>query len=102
MMDKLPGMNEVPPHLKDQVNDNALARQIGVINSMTMKERRMPDLIKGSRKRRIARGCGQELQDVNRILKQYKMMQKMMKRMKKGNMTNMMRGIKSNLRGMRP
>ncbi|MCK5897783.1 MAG: signal recognition particle protein [Methylococcales bacterium] len=102
MMDKLPGMNEVPAHLKDQVNDNALARQIGVINSMTMKERRTPDLIKGSRKRRIAKGSGQELQDVNRILKQYKMMQKMMKRMKKGNMTNMMRGIKSNLRGMRP
>ena len=102
MMDKLPGMGEVPAHLKDQVNDNALARQIGVINSMTMKERRAPDLIKGSRKRRIAAGCGQELQDVNRILKQYKMMQKMMKRMKKGNMTNMMRGIKSNLRGMRP
>jgi signal recognition particle subunit SRP54 len=102
MMNKLPGMNEVPAHLKDQVNDKALARQIGVINSMTMKERRTPDLIKGSRKRRIATGCGQELQDVNRTLKQYKMMQKMMKRMKKGNMANMMRGIKSNLRGRRP
>jgi signal recognition particle subunit SRP54 len=101
MMDKLPGINEVPAHLKDQVNDKALSRQIGVINSMTMQERRTPDLIKGSRKRRIATGCGQELQDVNRILKQYKMMQKMMKRMKKGNLTNMMRGMKSNLQGMR-
>jgi len=101
MMDKLPGINEVPGHLKDQVNDKALSRQIGVINSMTMQERRAPDLIKGSRKRRIAVGCGQELQDVNRILKQYKMMQKMMKRMKKGNLTNMMRGMKSNLQGMR-
>lgn len=101
MMDKLPGINEVPGHLKDQVNDKALSRQIGVINSMTMQERREPDLIKGSRKRRIAVGCGQELQDVNRILKQYKMMQKMMKRMKKGNLTNMMRGMKSNLQGMR-
>lgn len=101
MMDKLPGINEVPGHLKDQVNDKALSRQIGVINSMTMQERRDPDLIKGSRKRRIAVGCGQELQDVNRILKQYKMMQKMMKRMKKGNLTNMMRGMKSNLQGMR-
>ncbi len=101
MMDKLPGINEVPAHLKDQVNDKALSRQIGVINSMTMQERRAPDLVKGSRKRRIAAGCGQELQDVNRILKQYKMMQKMMKRMKKGNLTNMMRGMKSNLQGMR-
>ncbi|MDQ7091599.1 MAG: signal recognition particle protein [Methylococcales bacterium] len=102
MMDKLPGINDVPAHLKDQVNDKALSRQIGVINSMTMQERRTPDLIKGSRKRRIAEGAGQELQDVNRILKQYKMMQKMMKRMKKGNLTNMMRGMKSSLRGMRP
>ena len=101
MMDKLPGINEVPAHLKEQVNDKALTRQIGVINSMTMQERRTPDLIKGSRKRRIAVGCGQELQDVNRVLKQYKMMQKMMKRMKKGNLTNMMRGMKSNLQGMR-
>lgn len=102
MMDKLPGMNEVPQHMRDQVDDKALSRQIGVINSMTMKERRYPDLIKGSRKRRIAVGSGQELQDVNRILKQYKMMQKMMKRVKKGNMANMVRGMKSNLRGMRP
>ncbi|NOQ36961.1 MAG: signal recognition particle protein [Methylococcaceae bacterium] len=102
MMDKLPGMNEVPQHLKDQVDDKALARQIGVIHSMTMQERKHPDLIKGSRKRRIAEGAGQELQDVNRILKQYKMMQKMMKRVKKGNMANMVRGMKSNLRGMRP
>ena len=102
MMDKLPGMNEVPQHLKDQVDDKALARQIGVIHSMTMQERRFPDLVKGSRKRRIATGAGQELQDVNRILKQYKMMQKMMKRVKKGNMANMVRGMKSNLRGMRP
>ena len=101
MMDKLPGMNEVPQQMKDQVDDKALARQIGVINSMTMKERRYPDLIKGSRKRRIAQGSGQELQDVNRILKQYKMMHKMMKRVKKGNMANMVRGMKSNLRGMR-
>jgi signal recognition particle subunit SRP54 len=101
LMDKLPGMNEVPQHLKDQVDDKALARQIGVINSMTKQERRTPDLIKGSRKRRIATGCGQDIQDVNRMLKQFKMMQKMMKRMKNGNMLNMMRGIKGNLRGMR-
>jgi signal recognition particle subunit SRP54 len=67
---------------------------------MTAQERRYPDLIKGNRKKRIAAGCGQELQDVNRILKQHKMMAKMMKKFKKGNMANMMRGMKSNMRGM--
>jgi signal recognition particle subunit SRP54 len=100
MLDKLPGMNSVPQEMRDKVNDKELSRQIGVINSMTMKERRYPDLIKGSRKKRIADGCGQQLSDVNRILKQFMMMQKMMKRFKSGNMANMMRGIKNNVRGM--
>lgn len=101
MIDKLPGMGDVPKDLKDKVNDKELARQIGVINSMTAQERRFPDLIKGNRKKRIAAGCGQELQDVNKVLKQHKMMAKMMKRFKKGNMANMMRGMKANMRGMR-
>jgi signal recognition particle subunit SRP54 len=100
MLDKLPGMGDVPGNMKDKVNDKELARQIGVINSMTMKERKFPDLIKGNRKKRIAMGCGQELQDVNRVLKQHKMMAKMMKKFKKGNMANMLRGMKSNMRGM--
>jgi len=101
MMDKLPGMNDVPKDMKDKVDDKHLARQIAVINSMTAQERKYPDLIKGNRKKRIAAGCGQELQDVNRILKQHKMMQKMMKKFSKGNMANMMRGMKGNMRGMR-
>ncbi|MGJ0489892.1 signal recognition particle protein [Methylobacter sp.] len=101
MLDKLPGMSSIPQEMKDKVNDKELARQIAVINSMTMQERRFPDLIKGNRKKRIAEGCGQQLHDVNRILKQFKMMEKMMKRFKKGNITNMMRGMKSNIRGMR-
>jgi signal recognition particle subunit SRP54 len=101
MMDKLPGMGNVPQGVKEGVDDKMLARQIGVINSMTLQERRFPDLIKGNRKKRIAAGCGQELQDVNRILKQHKMMQKMMKKFSKGNMANMMRGVKGNMRGMR-
>ncbi|HIG65078.1 MAG TPA: signal recognition particle protein [Methyloprofundus sp.] len=101
MMDKLPGMNEVPQEMKDKVNDKELSRQVAVIRSMTRQEKRHPDLIKGNRKKRIAAGCGQELQDVNRVLKQFKMMQKMMKRFKKGNMANMVRGIKGNMRGMR-
>ena len=101
MLDKLPGMNSVPQEMKDKVNDKELSRQIAVIGSMTMHERRYPDLIKGNRKKRIAAGCGQQLQDVNRILKQFMMMKKMMKKFKAGNMANMIRGIKSNVRGMR-
>jgi signal recognition particle subunit SRP54 len=101
MLEKLPGMSNVPQEMKDKVNDKELARQIAVIGSMTLQERRYPDLIKGNRKKRIAAGCGQQLQDVNRILKQFLMMQKMMKKFKSGNMANMLRGIKSNVRGMR-
>ena len=101
MLEKLPGMSNVPQEMKDKVNDKELARQIAVIGSMTMQERRYPDLIKGNRKKRIAAGSGQQLQDVNRILKQFLMMQKMMKKFKSGNMANMIRGIKSNVRGMR-
>ncbi|MGZ8165216.1 MAG: signal recognition particle protein [Methylobacter sp.] len=101
MLDRLPGINTISKEMKDKVNDKELSRQIAVINSMTMQERRYPDLIKGNRKKRIATGCGQQLSDVNRILKQFLTMQKMMKRFKKGNMANMIRGIKGNMRGMR-
>ncbi|WFP50157.1 signal recognition particle protein [Methylomonas sp. EFPC3] len=101
MMDKLPGMNNVPKDIREKVNDKDLAHQIAVINSMTKQERRFPDLIKGSRKQRIADGCGLDLQAVNRVLKQHQMMEKMMKKFSKGNITNMMRGLKSNMRGLR-
>ena len=101
MMDKLPGIGNVPREVRDKVNDKDIARQIAVINSMTPQERKYPDLIKGSRKQRIATGCGQDLHDVNRILKQHKMMEKMMKKFSKGNIANMVRGLKSNMRGMR-
>jgi signal recognition particle subunit SRP54 len=100
MLDKLPGMNNISQEVRDKVNDKALARQIAIINSMTLQERKFPDLIKGSRKKRIADGAGQELSDVNRLLQQHTMMKKMMKKMKAGNMANMMRGIKNNVRGM--
>ncbi|PPD26554.1 MAG: signal recognition particle protein, partial [Methylomonas sp.] len=101
MMDKLPGMATVPKAVKEKVNDKDLARQIAVINSMTPQERRHPDLIKGSRKQRIADGCGQDLQAVTRILSQHKMLEKMMKKFSKGNVANMMRGLQGNMRGMR-
>jgi signal recognition particle subunit SRP54 len=101
MLEKLPGINNIPKEARNQVNDKMLSRQIAVIQSMTKQERRYPDLIKGSRKQRIADGCGQELHNINLMLKQFQMMQKMMKKMKGGNIANMMRGIKSNVHGMR-
>ncbi len=99
MMDKLPGMGNVPQAAKDQLNDKVTVRMEAIINSMTIKEKSFPEMIKGSRKRRIAAGSGTEIQDVNRMLKQFKQMQKMMKKMKgKGGMMKMMRSMK----GMMP
>ncbi len=97
MMDKLPGMSEVPEHVKKQVNDKEIDRMIAIINSMTPQERRFPAVIKGSRKRRIAQGSGTRIQDVNRLLKQFNQMQKMMKKMKGGGMRKMMRGLKGRM-----
>ncbi len=97
LMDKLPGMGNIPDHVKKQVNDKEITRSIAIINSMTPQERRFPNLIKGSRKRRIALGSGTQVQEVNKMLKQYAQMQKMMKKMKGGGMAKMMRGLKSKL-----
>lgn len=80
MMDKLPGMGNLPDSVKNQVNDKSSDKMIAIINSMTKKERKFPQLIKGSRKRRIATGSGNEIQDVTRMLKQFNQMQKMMKK----------------------
>ncbi len=74
-----------------------------IINSMTLRERQRPDIIKGSRKRRIAAGSGTEVQEVNRLLKQFTQMQKMMKKFKKGGMAKMMRAMKGRMPpGMTP
>ncbi len=101
MMDKLPGMGTVPQQVREQVNDDIWKRQIVIIESMTLKERRDPDLINTSRKERIAKGSGSDLQEVNKMLKQFDQMQKMMKKFKKSNMMNMMRGMGGNIaRGM--
>lgn len=103
LMDKLPGMGEIPKAAKDQVNDKEFRRMEAIISSMTMKERQRPEIIKGSRKRRIATGSGVEVQDVNRLLKQFTQMQKMMKKMKKGGMAKMMRSMKGQMPpGMMP
>ena len=93
MMDKLPGMGELPAGVKDQVNDRDMLRLGAIIDSMTPGERQRPEVIKGSRKRRIAAGSGTQVQDVNKLLKQFKQMQKMMKKMKGGGMKKLMRGI---------
>jgi len=94
LIDKMPGMGNLPAAAKQQVNDKELAKLEAIINSMTPKERRKPDIIKGSRKKRIAAGSGTQIQDVNRLLKQFTQMQKMMKKMgSKGGMAKMMRGL---------
>ncbi len=98
IMDKMPGMSNVPAAVKEQVNDRQIIQMEAIINSMTPHERRFPAIIKGSRKRRIALGSGTEVQDVNRLLKQFMQMQKMMKQVnKKGGLMNLMRGMKGKM-----
>ncbi|MBO1256094.1 signal recognition particle protein [Alteromonas sp. 5E99-2] len=98
LMDKLPGMGNMTAQIKDQANDKQFVQMEAIINSMTPGERAKPEIIKGSRKRRIASGSGTQIQDVNRMLKQFTQMQKMMKKMSGGGMKKMMRQMK----GMMP
>jgi signal recognition particle subunit SRP54 len=100
LMDKLPGMGQVPEQLKQQVNDKELKRFVAMIDSMTPHERTFPAVIKGARKRRIAHGSGTQVQDINRLLRQFIIMQKMMKKMKGGGMARMMRSLSGRLPGM--
>lgn len=98
MLDKLPGMSGLPDNVKDQMDDKLTVRMEAIISSMTPKERAYPDLIKGSRKRRIAAGSGMQVQDVNKLLKQFTEMQRMMKKMSgKGGMRKMMSQMKNML-----
>ncbi|MBP8022672.1 MAG: signal recognition particle protein, partial [Azonexus sp.] len=99
MLDKLPGVSGLSEQIKSKMDDKMPRRLEAIINSMTPAERKKPDIIGGSRKRRIAAGCGLQVQDVNRLLKQFFEMQKMMKKVSgKGGMTKLMRGMK----GMMP
>ncbi len=100
LMDKLPGMGNLSDQIKSKVNDKQLLHMEAIICSMTKKERRKPEIIKGSRKRRIAAGAGVQIQEVNQLLKQFEMMQKMMKKMGSGGMRNMMRGMMGGLSRM--
>jgi signal recognition particle subunit SRP54 len=99
MMDKLPGMGAgVSKAMQGPAHTKQMKCMVAIIDSMTPQERRKPEVINGSRKRRVAVGSGTQIQDVNRLLKQHKQMQKMMKKMSsKGGMANMMRGLKGNL-----
>lgn len=99
MLEKLPGAKNLPGHVKGQVDDKMFNKMEAMINSMTFKERQNPDLIKGSRKRRIALGSGTQVQDLNKMLKQFTEMQRMMKKMRKGGMAKMMKGMKGMMGG---
>jgi len=91
LLDKMPGMGGKMGAIKDKVNDKDIKRLIAIIQSMTPKERAFPDIIKGSRKKRIAAGAGVQVQEVNKLMKQQMQMKKMMKKMKGGGMKKMMR-----------
>ncbi len=94
LLDKLPGMGQMAQIAQQDETTKQFKRMEAVINSMTPAERRNPDMLNGSRKRRITQGSGTELQDLNRLLKQHKQMAKMMKKLKGGKgLANMMRGI---------
>ena len=83
--------------MQDPAHTRQMKRMVAIIDSMTPLERRKPEVINGSRKRRVAQGSGTQIQDVNRLLKQHKQMQRMMKKMGKGGMANMMRGMKGRM-----
>jgi signal recognition particle subunit SRP54 len=97
LMDKLPGMGKMGQAVQSGAGDKEVGRMVAIINSMTPQERRFPELIKGSRKKRIAFGSGLQIQDVNRLLKQHKQMSKMMKKFKGGGLKKMMRGLKGQM-----
>ncbi|MBZ4194494.1 MAG: signal recognition particle protein [Candidatus Contendobacter sp.] len=97
LLEKIPGFNAAPAAIKEQATDKEAKRLIAIVNSMTPQERRFPDVIKGSRKRRIAAGSGTQIQDVNRLLKQFDQAQKMMKKMKGGGMMKLVRSLQGKL-----
>ena len=102
LMDKLPAQfAQAASQLPSGTEDKTIRRIEGIINSMTELERSKPELLKASRKRRIAAGAGVQVQEVNRLLKQFEETQKMMKQFSKGGMAKLMRGMKGMLPGMR-
>ncbi len=100
LMDKLPAQFTQAAQ-GVQMDDKVISRIEGIINSMTRGERAKPEIIKASRKRRIAAGAGVSVQEVNRLLSQFEQTQKMMKMVSKGGMAKMLRGMKGMLPGLR-
>ncbi len=99
LMDKLPGIGQIPDAVKSQVTGKEMPRMIAIINSMTKKERRNPQLLNGSRRARVAKGSGTTPADVNRLLKQYQQMEKMMGKLGRGGIKGMMRGMRGMMGG---
>ncbi|NNL11816.1 MAG: signal recognition particle protein, partial [Pseudomonadales bacterium] len=93
MLEKMPGMAGMAEMAEQSAAQKQFGQMEAIINSMTPGERRSPEMLNGSRKRRITKGSGTQLQDLNRLIKQHKQMQKMMKKMKKGGMAKMMQGL---------
>ncbi|NOY17077.1 MAG: signal recognition particle protein [Gammaproteobacteria bacterium] len=102
MLDKLPGMGNLPSSVKQQIEGSPQKRLVAIINSMTPNERAHPAIIRASRKKRIAAGSGTSVQEINRMLKQFTQMQKMMKKMGKGKraMQGLMQGLGGGMPGM--
>ncbi|MEO8003342.1 MAG: signal recognition particle protein [Betaproteobacteria bacterium] len=100
LVDKLPAQFAQAAQ-GSSIDNRVIGRTVGIIDSMTPQERAKPELIKASRKRRIATGAGVTVQEVNRLLNQFEQMQKMMKMMGKGGLQKMMRSMKSGFPGMR-
>jgi signal recognition particle subunit SRP54 len=101
LADKLPLQLTQMAQSSPELQERALKRTEAIINSMTPLERRKPEVLKASRKRRIAAGAGVQVQEVNRLLAQFEQMQKMMKMMRGGNLAKMMRGMKGMMPRMR-
>ena len=97
LIDKLPGAAARKAGVSAEHGDKDVRRQIAIINSMTPRERRNPSIIDGSRRRRIAGGAGLQVQDVNRLLKQFMEMQRVMKSMKGGRLRSLMGALKGGL-----
>jgi signal recognition particle subunit SRP54 len=102
MLDKLPAQfAQMAGQMPSGTEDKAIRRIEGIVNAMTPRERVKPELLKASRKRRVAAGAGVQVQEVNRLLKQFEQTQKMMKQLSKGGVAKLMRGMKGMMPGLR-
>jgi len=97
LLEKLPGGAKLQAQMKNVQPEREIKRAVAIINSMTAQERRFPDLIKASRKRRIALGAGLEVQEVNKLIRQFDQTKEMMKKLQGGGMAKMMRGLAGRL-----